>query len=70
MNTTIPARTQVNLVIHLDDGVHGRIELLGRLEEGELDDEEVLERLAAKLRDQLASGLRGPACVNLSDPIQ
>ena len=67
MNLTTPTRNRAYLVIHLDDGIHGRVELLGGLEEGELDDEEVLERLAAQLRDQLASGLRGPACTILSD---
>ena len=47
------------LVIALDDRVEGSVELGGGLQEGELDDEEVLDDLAAELRDELARGLRG-----------
>ena len=46
-----------DLVIALDDGVQRGIELVGRLEEGELDDEKVLEDLATELRDELSSSL-------------
>ena len=49
------------LVVDLDDRVHGGVELLGRLEEGELDDEEVLEGLSAELGNELSSSLCRPA---------
>ena len=48
-----------HLIVALDDGVQRRIELVSGLEEGELDDEEVLEDLAAELRNELSSSLRG-----------
>ena len=50
------------LVVDLDDRVHGCVELLGGLEEGELDDEEVLEGLSAQLGHKLSSSLCRPAC--------
>ena len=50
------------LVVNLDNRVHGRIELISRLEEGELDDEEVLERLAAQLCYEFARRLCRSAC--------
>lgn len=42
------------LVLSLDDPVRGSVELLVAVEEGETDDEEVLEGLAAGLLDKLA----------------
>ena len=52
----------VGLVVALHDGVQGRVELRGRIEEGELDDEQILDDLATELADELAGCLRGSAC--------
>ena len=46
-------RTRMPSVVNLDDGVQGSIQLLVGLEEGELYDEEVLERLPAQLSHKL-----------------
>lgn len=45
-----------DLVLSLDHPVSGSVELLVALEEGQADDEDVLERLAALLLDELAGG--------------
>ena len=50
------------LVVDLDDGIHGSVELGRGVEEGELDDEEVLEGLPAELGHKLPRGLGGSAC--------
>ena len=55
-------RTRMPSVVNLDDGVQGSIQLLVGLEEGELYDEEVLERLAAQLCYEFARRLCRSAC--------
>ena len=50
------------LVVALHDRVQGRVELAGGVEEGQLDDEEVLQDLATELRDEFSSGLGRTTC--------
>ena len=52
-------------IVNLDDGIERCVKLLGWLEEGELNDEEVLEHLATKLGYKLASGLSGATWIQL-----
>ena len=48
-----------DLVLGLDHGVHGRVELVAALEERQADDKEVFEGDTARLLDELAGGGSG-----------
>jgi hypothetical protein len=45
----------------LYDGIYGSVQLFATLEENQLYDEQILERLASLLSDELACGLCGTA---------
>ena len=51
-----------SLVIGLDDGVGGSVQLLSTLEERQLYDEQVFKRLPATLGDELSGSLCRAAC--------
>ena len=52
------------LVVDLDDRIHGSVELGRGVEEGELDDEEILEGLPAELGHKLPCSLGRTAYTN------